>query len=522
MKIKKDVDEKSIESSLWDACDKLRGPIDPADYKNVVLPLVFLKFVNDLFTEQRQSLIEQGLEEYVDTSQAYTKDNVFFLPEQARWGFLIGNAKQNDLPEQIDHALQLIEQQNKELKGTFAQNYYSRLTIDTQKLASLLDEINNINTNRGGHDIIGRVYEYFLKHFALDEGKKRGQYYTPKYVVDLIVNMIEPYHGNVYDPCCGSGGMFIQSTQFIKEHHGDTNDIAVFGQEYNENTYRLAKMNFAIHAISANLGEYNASGTLLKDVHQNLKADFIMANPPFNQKDWRDKNQLLDDYRWQGYKTPSASNANYAWILHMVSKLSQNGVAGFLLANGALSGAGVEKEIRKQLVKNDLVEAICILPRNMFYTTDISVTLWILNRNKKDRKIYVGDEERDNRNRTNEVLFMDLRKIGEPFEKSFIQFSPKNIADISETFHNWRQGKNYEDIPEYCKSVSIEDIENNDYSLVASKYIEFNQIEDNASYATKMQTLSSELSELLAKEAICRAEVTKVMAELGFKIGGIK
>ncbi len=286
------------------------------------------------------------------------------------------------------------------------------------KLSSLLDTINDIDTtNDPKQDLVGKVYEYFLSKFALAEGKGKGEFYTPKTIVNLIAEMIEPYKGIIYDPACGSGGMFVQSIKFIEAHHGNKKKVSIYGQEYTNTTYKLAKMNLAIRGISANLGE-KASDTFLDDQHKDLKADYIMANPPFNQKDWRAETELIDDPRWRGYDVPPKSNANYGWILNVVSKLSENGVAGFILANGALSGGGEEYKIRRKLVENNLVEAILVLPRNMFYTTDISVTLWILNKNKQAQSKKVGSETRKYRDRAPEILFMDLRQLGEPFEKN--------------------------------------------------------------------------------------------------------
>jgi type I restriction enzyme M protein len=283
-------------------------------------------------------------------------------------------------------------------------------------------------------DIVGRVYEYFLSKFAIAEGKGKGEFYTPKSIVNLIAELIEPYKGVIYDPACGSGGMFVQSIKFIENHHGNKKEISIYGQEYTNTTYKLAKMNLAIRGISANLGE-KAADTFSDDQHKDLKADFIMANPPFNQKDWRAENELLDDPRWRGYDVPPKSNANFAWILNMVSKLSENGIAGFILANGALSGGGEEYKIRKNLIENNLVEAILLLPRNLFYTTDIGVTMWIINKNKSSQQKATGDEVRVLRDRTNEILFMDLRQMGEPFEKKYLQFSPVIISQIA--IKNW-------------------------------------------------------------------------------------
>jgi type I restriction enzyme M protein len=330
--------------------------------------------------------------------------------------------------------------------------------------------------------------------------------------------MIEPYRGKIYDPCCGSGGMFVQSIKFVESHNGNKKEISIYGQEYTNTTYKLAKMNLAIRGISANLGE-KAADTFHNDQHKDLKADYIMANPPFNLKDWRAENELLDDPRWMGYEVPPKSNANYAWILNMVAKLSENGVAGFLLANGALSGGGEEYKIRKKLIENNLVEAILILPQNMFYTTNISVTLWILNKNKKERTAKIGDTEKHYRNRENEILFMDLREIGVPFEKKYIQFSDENIKQIAETYHNWQiTGGDYKDIPEYCYSASKEEVAKKDYSLVPSKYIEFVNRDENIDFDTKMKTLQKEMAELLKEEEQSRKELLKVFKELGYEL----
>jgi type I restriction enzyme M protein len=330
--------------------------------------------------------------------------------------------------------------------------------------------------------------------------------------------MIEPYKGKIYDPCCGSGGMFVQSIKFIENHHGNKKEISIYGQEYTNTTYKLAKMNLAIRGISANLGDI-AANTFAKDQHKDLKADYIMANPPFNQKDWRAENELVDDPRWQGYNVPPKSNANYGWILNMVSKLSENGVAGFLLANGALSGGGDEYKIRKKLIENGLVEAILILPQNMFYTTNISVTLWVLNKNKKERTFKLNNATKNYRNRENEVLFMDLRQWGEPFEKKFTQFNEQHIKDIAKTFHSFQsQDGNYKDVAEYCYSATIKEIEKKDFSLVPSKYIKFVNRDENIDFDEKMKSLQTEFSKLFKEEKESKKELLKVFNELGYKI----
>ena len=510
--------EKSIEVTLWDAANKLRGSVEPAEYKHVVLGLIFLKFASDKFEEHRIKLIAEGKEKYIEMPDFYNMSNVFFLDETSRWNYLIKKSKQNDIALLIDTALHTIEKNNKALRGALPDNYFSRLGLDSTKLASLLDTINDIDTTKDPkHDLVGRVYEYFLSKFALAEGKGKGEFYTPKTIVNLIAEMIEPFKGIIYDPCCGSGGMFVQSIKFIESHQGNKKEISIYGQEYTKTTYKLAKMNLAIRGISANLGEKEAD-TFGDDQHKDLKADFIMANPPFNQKDWRAENELVHDPRWRGYDVPPKSNANYAWILNMVSKLSENGVAGFILANGALSGGGEEYKIRRKLIENHVVEAIMVLPQDMFYTTNISVTMWILNKNKRERIVNKGDVDRQYRNRESEILFMDLRQIGEPFEKKFIQFSPKDIEKITGTYHAWQGNGKYENIPEYCYSASIEDIVKKDFSLVPSKYIEFVNRDENIDFDEKMQSLQTEISELLKQEEQSKKELLKVFKELGYAL----
>ena len=512
---------KSIEETLWDSANKLRGSVESAEYKHVVLGLIFLKFVSDKFEERRSELIAEGKEKYIEMVEFYTMKNVFYLPEISRWDFLIENAKQDDLALKVDTALATVEKNNPSLKGALPDNYYSRLNLDVSKLASLLDTINNIDTLKDKQqDIVGRVYEYFLSKFALAEGKGKGEFYTPKSIVNLIAEMIEPYKGKIYDPACGSGGMFVQSIKFIESHHGNQKDVSIYGQEYTATTYKLAKMNLAIRGISANLGEV-PENTFMKDQHKDLKADYIMANPPFNQKQWRSDNELVDDPRWSGYDVPPTGNANYAWILNMVSKLSENGVAGFILANGALSGGGTEYNIRKKLIENDLVEAILVLPRNLFYTTDISVTLWILNRNKKARSLEINGELKRYRNREKQVLFMDLRQMGEPFEKKYTQFANSDIKKVTATYHYWQQTsyeKHYQNIPEFCYSASFEEIKDKDFSLVPSKYIEFINRDENIDFDEKMQALQGEFAELLKAEEQSKQDLLTVFKELGYEI----
>ena len=512
---------KSIEETLWDSANKLRGSVESSEYKHVVLGLIFLKFASDKFEERKRELIAEGKEKYIDMVDFYTMKNVFYLSEISRWSYLIENAKQADISIKIDTALFTVEKNNPSLKGALPDNYYSRLGLDVSKLASLLDTINNIDTLKDKQqDIVGRVYEYFLSKFALAEGKGKGEFYTPKSIVNLIAEMIEPYKGKIYDPACGSGGMFVQSIKFIESHHGNQKDVSIYGQEYTATTYKLAKMNLAIRGISANLGDV-PENTFMRDQHKDLKADYIMANPPFNQKEWRAAKELTDDPRWLGYDVPPTGNANYAWILNIVSKLSQNGVAGFILANGALSGGGTEYSIRKKLIENNLVEAILVMPRNLFYQTDISVTLWILNRNKKARSLEMNGQLKRYRSREKEILFMDLRQMGEPFEKKFTQFADSDIQKISTTYHNWQltnYEKTYQNIPEFCYSASFDEVLAKDFSLVPSKYIEFINRDENIDFDEKMLSLQVEFAELLKAEEGSKKDLLTVFKELGYEI----
>ena len=518
---KKEIKEKAIEVTLWEAANKLRGSVEPAEYKHVVLGLIFLKFASDKFEEHRAKLIAEGKDKYIEMAEFYNMNNVFFLEETSRWSYLIKRAKQNDIALLIDTALHAIEKNNKALKGALPDNYFSRLGLDVTKLASLLDTINDIDTTKDPkHDVVGKVYEYFLSKFALAEGKDKGEFYTPKSIVNLIAEMIEPYKGIIYDPACGSGGMFVQSIKFIEAHHGNKKEISIYGQEYTNTTYKLAKMNLAIRGISGNLGE-KAADTFGDDQHKDLKADYIMANPPFNQKDWRAENELKDDPRWRGYDVPTKSNANYGWILNMVSKLSDNGIAGFILANGALSGGGEEYKIRRKLIENNLVEAIVIIPRDTFYTTDISVTLWILNKNKKSRTVEINGKQKNYRDREKEILFVDLRRWGQEFEKQFIELTEEDIAKVALNYHNWQQTdfkKTYKNVPEYCYSANFEQLQANDFSLVPSKYIKFIDRDSEIDFDTEMKRIQKDFKTLLKEEKQSQDQLINAFKTLGYEL----
>jgi len=512
--------EKSVEETLWESAVKLRGTVEPSEYKHVVFGLIFLKFASDKFEERRTELLAEGKEKYLEVIDFYTMKNVFYIPKESRWSQIIRNGKQSDIAIQIDTALFTIEKNNPSLAGALPDNYYSRLNLDTTKLSALLDTINKIDTlKEKDHDIIGRIYEYFLLKFAIAEGKGKGEFYTPKNIVNLIAELIEPYKGKIYDPCCGSGGMFVQSLKFIEAHSGNTKDVAIYGQEQTPTTYKLAKMNLAIRGISANLGDA-ATDTFGKDQHKDLKADFILANPPFNLKDWRGPTELLDDPRWSGYDVPPVSNANYGWILHMISKLSTNGIAGFLLANGALGEADT-RNIRKKIIENNFVEAIIVLPRDMFYSTDISVTLWIINKNKEARSVEHNGDVVQYRDRKDEILFMDLRRKGESYEKKYIQLSDSSIQEVKSIYHSWQKDgfeKNYKNIPEFCYSATIDEIKANNWSLIPSKYIEFIDGDSNINYDKEMKRIQKQFKQILMEEKESQEKLMEAFVKLGYEI----
>ncbi len=522
---------KGFEETLWDTANKLRGSVESAEYKHVVLSLIFLKFVSDKFEERRAELTAEGKADYLDMVEFYTMKNVFYLPETARWSHLSQMAKQDNIALIIDTALSQVEKNNPVLKGALPDNYFSRLNLDASKLAALIDAIDNIDTVEDKEeDTVGRVYEYFLGKFAASEGKLGGEFYTPKCVVNLIAEMIEPFKGKIYDPCCGSGGMFVQSVKFVTSHHGNKKDISIYGQEYTSTTYKLAKMNLAVRGLAANLGEV-AADTFFKDQHPDLKADYIMANPPFNLKDWRASDELTTDSRWNGFEVPPTGNANYAWILHMVSKLSENGVAGFVLANGSMSTTtSGEGTIRQQLVDKDLVDCMVALPGQLFYTTQIPVCLWFLSKNKK------ADKTRGYRDRQGEVLFIDSRNLGSMISRTQKELSApdsgdttddsSDIATIARTYHAWRsepdgQGEkkdgDYEDQPGYCKAASLSDIQKHDYVLTPGRYVGAAPLEDDGiPFETKMQELSQQLYAQMDEAATLDQAICENLKGLGY------
>lgn len=511
---------KTFEQTLWDTADKLRGTVESSEYKHVVLSLIFLKFVSDKFEARRQTLIDDGQQDYLDMVEFYTMKNVFYLPEHARWHTLQKQAKQDDIAVKIDSALHAVEKSNPSLKGALPDNYFSRMALDPSKLAALIDSINNIDTISDNEaDLVGRVYEYFLGKFAATEGKGGGEFYTPKCVVNLLAEMIEPYQGKIYDPCCGSGGMFVQSIKFIDSHQGNQKDVSIYGQEYTATTYKLAKMNLAIRGISSNLGDVPAD-TFFKDQHPDLKADFILANPPFNLKAWRGNDELINDPRWAGYEVPPVGNANYAWILHMISKLSENGIAGFVLANGSMStNTSGEGQIRQKLIENDLVDCMIALPGQLFYTTQIPVCLWFITKNKRTQQF--SDDRKQFRDRRGETLFIDARNMGSMISRVHKELTTKDIADITRTYHAWRgeiKDGEYQDIAGFCKAASLDDMKANDYVLTPGRYVGAADIEDDGiAFETKMAELSQTLFQQMAEAEKLDAVIRQNLQELGYE-----
>ncbi|MFW0928361.1 type I restriction-modification system subunit M [Providencia sp. VP23HZSY-1] len=522
---------KGFEETLWDTANQLRGSVESSEYKHVVLSLVFLKFISDKFEAKRNQLIASGQEAFVDMDVFYQQDNVFFLPQQSRWSYVQERAKQDDIAVIIDTALSTIEKSNASLTGALPDNYFSRQGLEPKRLASLIDSIENIDTlatecGVGEEDLVGRVYEYFLGRFAASEGKGGGEFYTPKSVVTLLAEMLEPYQGKVYDPCCGSGGMFVQSLKFVESHQGKSKDIAIYGQELTSTTYKLAKMNLAVRGLTGNLGERPAD-TFFADQHPDLKADFIMANPPFNLKDWRNEAELTNDPRFAGFRTPPTGNANYAWILHMLSKLSEDGVAGFVLANGSMSSnTSGEGEIRQKLIEDDRIECMIALPGQLFFTTQIPVCLWFISKSKQASAKY------GYRDRQGETLFIDARNLGTMISRTQKELTAEDIATIADTYHAWRSSESelkrrvsakeisveqYQDRAGFCKVTTLEDIKANDFVLTPGRYVGAAEVEDDGvAFETKMQELTQTLYRQMDEAAELDKVIRKNMEALGY------
>ena len=503
-----------FEEKMWAAADKLRGSMDSSEYKHVVLGLIFLKYISDAFEQRRQELLEeQKTDPSVDPEDRdeYEGASVFWVPECARWSSLQAAAKSPDIGVLVDTAMEAVEKENPPLKSTLPKEY-AKPQLDKRRLGELLDLLSDVALVEEGHgsrDVLGRVYEYFLGKFASQEGKGGGEFYTPESVVRVLVEMLEPYKGRVFDPCCGSGGMFVQSEKFVEAHGGRVGDIAVYGQEWNATTWRLCKMNLAIRGIEANLGP-KWSDSFREDLHKGLKADFILANPPFNISDWGGEH-LRDDSRWK-YGTPPTGNANYAWLQHIVSHLSPKGVAGVVLANGSMSSQqSGEGEIRKSMIEADLVDCMVALPGQLFYSTQIPVCLWFLARSKKDPRF---------RRRTGEVLFIDARSLGFLVDRTHRELPPEQIARIADTYHAWRGGRDlaeYADVPGFCKSVSLEQIAAHHFVLTPGHYIDAEAVPDDGEpFGEKMPRLVGQLDALFAENAALEKAIRKSLGALGY------
>jgi len=487
-----------FENKLWAMADKLRGNIQAGDYKDVVLGLIFLKYISDSFEEKYNELVDEG-DGFEEDRDAYLEENIFFVPQSARWSFIKKSAKLNTIGQIIDDAMIAVERENKNLKGVLPKNY-ARPELDKAKLGELIDlfSFNLGNKEAKAQDILGRVYEYFLGKF----GSSEGEFYTPPSIVKLLVSMIEPFEGRVYDPCCGSGGMFVQSAKFVEEHQGRKDDIRVYGQEYTATTWRLCKMNLAIRGIDGDIGSRDAD-TFANDLHKTLRADFVLANPPFNVSDYT---LIQDDVRWK-YGIPPTNNANYAWIEHIISKLSPKGVAGFVLANGSMSTSiKAEAEIRKNILEAGLVDCIVTMPPNLFYNVTIPVCLWFLSKNKENRK--------------DKVLFIDARKMGTMVTRKHRELSDDEIKKIYDTYHNWRDGKEeYQDIQGFCKSANIEEIREHEYILTPGRYVGIEEAKiDDEPFEEKMTRLTEELAEMFAKSHHLEEEIKKRLGKIGYEI----
>jgi len=494
---------QDLESKLWAAADKLRGHMDAAEYKHVVLGLIFLKYISDAFEELHQHLQTIEFADPEDPDE-YRAENIFWVPPDARWDMLKNNAKSTEIGVLIDRAMVAIENDNPTLKGVLPQDY-GREDLDKRRLGELVDLISSIamgDSESRSQDILGRVYEYFLGQFANAEGKKGGQFYTPKSVVTLLVEMLEPFKGRIYDPCCGSGGMFVQSEKFITAHGGNIDHISVYGQESNPTTWRLCKMNLAIRGIDHNLGT-SAADSFHNNLHPDLRADFIMANPPFNMSDWGG-NLLDDDPRWM-YGVPPAGNANFAWVQHMVYHLSQNGRAGFVLSNGSMStSTRGEKEIRQQLIEEDRIECMVALPPQLFYNTGIPACLWFVSNRKPDH-------------RRDQVLFIDARRMGTMINRTLRDLTDDEVTLITDTYHAWRNGEDYSDENGFCKSATLEDISGHDYVLTPGRYVGAPDLdEDDEPFAEKMERLTQTLQTQFEESARLEAIIKENLKKLGY------
>lgn len=490
-----------FEEEIWKAACVLRGNIDASEYKSVVLGLIFLKYISDRFEQKYEELKAEG-EGFEEDIDEYTSEGIFFVPQGARWKDIAAAAHTPEIGVAIDNAMRSIEKNNKRLKDILPKNF-ARPELDKRRLGDVVDLFTNIKMHEHGDekDILGRTYEYCLSKFAEQEGKLAGEFYTPSCVVRTLVEVLQPFHGRVYDPCCGSGGMFVQSAKFVESHSGNINDISVYGQDSNPTTWKMAQMNLAIRGIDADLGQYNAD-TFFNDCHPTLRADYIMANPPFNLSDWG-ADKLQDDVRWK-YGIPPAGNANFAWMQHMIYHLAPNGKIGMVLANGSLSSqSGGEGEIRKNIVNADLVDCIVAMPPQLFYTTQIPVSLWFLSKNKTQR---------------GKTLFIDARKMGTMVTRKLREFTDDDIKKIADTYKAFADGT-LEDVKGFCAVVGTDEIAKQDYILTPGRYVGIEEQEaDDEPFDAKMTRLTGELSAMFAKSHELEEEIRKNMGAIGYEI----
>ena len=511
-----------FEAKLWLTADKLRNNMDAAEYKHVVLGLIFLKYISDTFEEHRAKLVA-GQGDYAGANpedpDEYKAENVFWVPAESRWSHLQANAKQPTIGKIVDDAMVAIERDNTRLKGVLPKDY-ARPGLDKQRLGELIDVIATIELTAASEgekthrsvDLLGRVYEYFLTRFASAEGKNGGQFYTPSCVVRCLVEMLAPYKGRIYDPACGSGGMFVQSEKFVESHGGKLGDISIYGQESNATTRRLAVMNLALRGIEADFGPEHAD-TFRRDLHPDLRADYVLANPPFNDSDWFRKD---DDVRWQ-FGVPPKGNANFAWVQHFIHHLAPQGMAGFVLANGSMSSnQSGEGEIRRAIIEADLVDCMVALPGQLFYSTQIPVCLWFLVKNKS------ADAKRGFRDRRKQTLFIDARKLGTLIDRVHRELTDADLQKITSTYHAWRRDKDagaYEDIAGFCKSARTEEIAAHDYVLTPGRYVGAEEVEDDsASFEDKMAQLTKQLSAEFSENTKLEEQIRKSLNALGYKL----
>jgi len=498
-----------FEQKLWSSADKLRSNMDAAEYKHVVLGLIFLKYISDAFTEVYEKLKKEKDSDPEDVDE-YVSRRIFFVPKVARWEHLQANAKKPEIGKFLDEAMDVIERDNPSLKGVLPKNY-ARPGLNKQRLGELIDLIGTIglgDKENRSKDILGRVYEYFLGEFASAEGKKGGQFYTPRSIVKLLTEMLEPYKGRIFDPCCGSGGMFVQSEKFVEAHGGKIKDISVYGQESNQTTWKLCKMNMAIRGIDSNIKWGDA---FHDDQHKDLKADFILANPPFNDSDWNGE-LLQEDVRWK-FGVPPKNNANFAWVQHFIHHLNPTGVAGFVLANGSMSSnTSNEGEIRKNIITSDIVDCMVALPSQLFYNTMIPACLWFVTRDKKDHSF---------RDRRGQILFIDARNMGVMIDRRHRELTDEDVKKISSTYHAWR-GENklkYKDVTGFCKSAKLEEVEKNNFILTPGRYVGIAEVEeDDEAFEEKMKRLTGELAEQMKEGLRLDKEIKKNLEKIGYEL----